>query len=243
MSLSSVSTCNGALPPTRARLSLSQASNRLLPTQLWLVIEGSVQEPTSLQRIGRRMNTEVARAYFEKASKRMKTWADERRRPDPFNVGDLVLDRSTSKVQPSTKGTQRTTTAIRRTDAHHRSRWKGLLQASVTALAPQHPPSLECQQSQALPRRSGGPRSKHFYTTIASRASQHAGMPKREVEQVLADRRVSSTLGKRPQIEYLVKWKNLPDAEASWERAETLLPFAEKIEEFLSEKATRTSAA
>lgn len=90
MSLSSVSTCNGngALPPTRARLSLSQASNRLLPTRLWLVIEGSVQEPTSLQRIGRRMNTEVARAYFEKASKRMKTWADERRRPDPLNVGD-----------------------------------------------------------------------------------------------------------------------------------------------------------
>lgn len=36
-------------------------------------------------------------------------------------------------------------------DDGHRSRWKGLLQASVTALAQQHPPSLECQQSQALP--------------------------------------------------------------------------------------------
>lgn len=78
--------------------------------------------------------------------------------------------------------------------------------------------------------------------STSTRPSPHVTvMPEREVEQVLADRRVSSTLGKRPQ--YLVKWKNLPDAEASWERAETLLPFAEKIEEFLSEKATRTSAA
>lgn len=36
-------------------------------------------------------NAEVARAYLEKASKRMKKWADMKRRPDPFNVGDMVL--------------------------------------------------------------------------------------------------------------------------------------------------------
>jgi len=33
----------------------------------------------------------VARAYLEKAFKKMKKWADKRRRPREFQVGDLVL--------------------------------------------------------------------------------------------------------------------------------------------------------
>ena len=33
----------------------------------------------------------IARAYLEKASKRMKKWADKKRRPREFQVGDLVL--------------------------------------------------------------------------------------------------------------------------------------------------------
>ena len=34
---------------------------------------------------------EIARAYLEKASKRMKKWADKGRRDLEFKVGDLVL--------------------------------------------------------------------------------------------------------------------------------------------------------
>lgn len=67
-------------------------------------------------------------------------------------------------------------------------------------------------------------------------------MPEREAEEVLADRQVNSTPDNKPHMESLVKWKNLPIAEASWERAETLLPFVDKIEDFLNKKATRTSA-
>lgn len=36
-------------------------------------------------------NTEIARAYLEKASNRMKKWADHNRRPVEFEVGDLVM--------------------------------------------------------------------------------------------------------------------------------------------------------
>lgn len=36
-------------------------------------------------------NTEIARAYLEKASKRMKKWADQNRRPQEFDVGDMVM--------------------------------------------------------------------------------------------------------------------------------------------------------
>lgn len=36
-------------------------------------------------------NTEIARAYLERASKRMKKWADQNRRPVEFDVGDMVM--------------------------------------------------------------------------------------------------------------------------------------------------------
>ena len=38
-----------------------------------------------------KQNIEVARAYLEKASKRMKKWADKRRRDAEFKIGDLML--------------------------------------------------------------------------------------------------------------------------------------------------------
>lgn len=34
---------------------------------------------------------EIARLFLEKAAKRMKKWADEKRRPRDFRIGDLVL--------------------------------------------------------------------------------------------------------------------------------------------------------
>ncbi|XP_074314964.1 uncharacterized protein LOC141651141 [Silene latifolia] len=37
------------------------------------------------------VNAEIARAYLEKASRRMKKWADQNRRPREFKVGDMVM--------------------------------------------------------------------------------------------------------------------------------------------------------
>lgn len=53
-------------------------------------------------------NAEVARAYLEKASQRMKKWADKRRRPDPFKVGDLVLIKTATSYEHSAEYTERT---------------------------------------------------------------------------------------------------------------------------------------
>lgn len=39
----------------------------------------------------RKNNTEIARAYLEKAAKRMKKWADQGRKLREFQVGDMVL--------------------------------------------------------------------------------------------------------------------------------------------------------
>ena len=64
----------------------------------------------------------------------------------------------------------------------------------------------------------------------------------KEVELILADR-VIRRRGVPPATEYLVKWKGLPESEASWEPAEALWQFQEQIERFRAEGATRTSAA
>ena len=64
----------------------------------------------------------------------------------------------------------------------------------------------------------------------------------KEVEHVLADR-VIRRRGVPLATEYLVKWKGLPESEASWEPVEALWQLQEKIERFRAEGATRTSAA
>lgn len=61
----------------------------------------------------------------------------------------------------------------------------------------------------------------------------------KEVDSILADRTVRRR-GVPPYMEYLVKWKDQPDSEASWERADTLWQFEEQIKRF-HESATRTS--
>ncbi|RVW12104.1 Transposon Tf2-8 polyprotein [Vitis vinifera] len=64
----------------------------------------------------------------------------------------------------------------------------------------------------------------------------------KEVEHIIADR-IIRRRGMPPATEYLVKWKGLPESEASWEPANALWQFQEQIERFRAEDATRTSAA
>ncbi|PKI42826.1 hypothetical protein CRG98_036805, partial [Punica granatum] len=60
------------------------------------------------------------------------------------------------------------------------------------------------------------------------------------VEQILADRVVRKRWCKLKR-EYLIKWKGLPENEASWEPAEDLWQFTKQIEAFYAEDATRVS--
>ncbi|XP_052486152.1 uncharacterized protein LOC128040981 [Gossypium raimondii] len=62
----------------------------------------------------------------------------------------------------------------------------------------------------------------------------------RKVENIEADRIIRQKYH-RPRHEYLVRWKGLPDSEASWELAEALWQFQEKIDQFHKEDAMRAS--
>lgn len=62
-----------------------------------------------------------------------------------------------------------------------------------------------------------------------------------DVDIILA-RQLVPRRGMHPSyVEYLVKWKNRPDSEASWEREVTLWELKEKITQFLEEYVTRAS--
>ncbi|XP_059670881.1 uncharacterized protein LOC132316419 [Cornus florida] len=64
----------------------------------------------------------------------------------------------------------------------------------------------------------------------------------KEVDCILANR-VMSRRGVPKYTEYLVKWKNMPDSEASWEHEDKLWQFAEHIQRFKQEDATRALRA
>ena len=58
----------------------------------------------------------------------------------------------------------------------------------------------------------------------------------KEVESILADPMVRQK-NYRPRHEYLVYWKGLPKSERSWESAEALWKFQDKIDQFLDKDA------
>ena len=64
----------------------------------------------------------------------------------------------------------------------------------------------------------------------------------KEVEHIIVNQ-VIRRRGVPPATEYLVKWKGIPESEASWELADALWQFQEQIEQFRAEDATRTSVA
>ena len=64
----------------------------------------------------------------------------------------------------------------------------------------------------------------------------------KEVDYIMVDR-VLRKKNFQPYKEYLVKWKGLPESEASWELADTLWQFQKQIDQFRAERSTRTSAA
>ncbi|PKI50608.1 hypothetical protein CRG98_028995, partial [Punica granatum] len=61
-----------------------------------------------------------------------------------------------------------------------------------------------------------------------------------DVEQILVDRVVRKHWCKSKR-KYLIKWKRLPESEASWEPAKDLWQFTKQIETFYAENATRAS--
>ena len=180
--------------------------------------------------------SDLAKAYLAKAAKKMKKWADAKRRHLEFEEGDLVMvkllphqSRRFAKVH---KGLVRRyegpfpiekrigKLAYRLTLPSHLEMHPVF---HVSLLKPFH-------EDEDDPSRGESKRAPTAITTV----------PEREVEEILAHR-VIPRRGSHPSyVEYLVKWKGAPDSEASWEHELTLWDYKDLIEAYRRD-APRTS--
>ena len=179
---------------------------------------------------------EVARAYLHKAAKRMKKWADKKRRHVEFQVGDLVL----VKLLPQQFK------AFRKVHKGLIRRYEGpfpvIKRVGNVAYKLQLPPKLKIHPvfhvSLLKPYREDKEDPSRGMSTRAPTAVVTSF--DKDVEAILADRVVRKR-GVPPSIEYFVKWKGLPMSEASWESEDSLWQFKAHIDCFKAENATGTS--
>ncbi|KAI5662326.1 hypothetical protein M9H77_21649 [Catharanthus roseus] len=180
--------------------------------------------------------TELARAYLNKASKRMKKWADKKRRPLEFQEGDLVMVKLLPQQFKSFRKVHKG--LIRRYEGPFPvlkrvgkvsyklqlpSRLKIHPVFHVSLLKPYHEDLEDPTRGE----------SKRAPTAVVTSFDK-------EVEAILADRHIRRR-GVPSYWEYLVKWKNLPESEASWEREDALWQFKDHIQQFHDEGAMRAS--
>ncbi|TXG71332.1 hypothetical protein EZV62_006267 [Acer yangbiense] len=181
---------------------------------------------------------DITRACLDKAARKMKKWADTRRRHIEFNEGDLVLVKLLPQQFKSLRQVHKG--LVRK----YEGPFPIIKRVGKVSYQVQLPPRLKIHPvfhvsflkpyhaDMEDPRRS---ESKRAPTAVVTAFDK-------EVECILADR-VIQRRGVPNYIEYLVKWKDLPDSEASWERGDTLWQFDEHIQRYKDEDATRTPRA
>ncbi|KAH9678960.1 Endonuclease [Citrus sinensis] len=155
---------------------------------------------------------DITRAYFDKAARKMKKWADTRRRHIEYKEGDQVmiklLHQQLKTLRKVHKG------LVRRYEGPFR-----------VVRRPYH-------EDMRDPSRGESRRAPTAVVTAFDK----------DVDYIIADR-VVSRRGMPAHSEYLVKWKNLPESEVTWEREDDLWQFAEHIQNFKHESAMRTPRA
>ncbi|KAE8701616.1 Detected protein of unknown function [Hibiscus syriacus] len=178
-------------------------------------------------------NPNIARACLEKARIKMKKWADEKRRHREFTFGDLVL----VKLLPQQFKALRS--VHKRLIRRYEGPFQVLSKVGKVSYRLDLPSTLKIHPVFHISML----KPYHADKEDPSRGYSHRAPPvvtksyDKEVETVLTSRTVRKR-GVPPRTEYLIKWKGLPESEATWELAEDLWQFAEHLKVY---ETTRTT--
>ncbi|GJZ92010.1 putative nucleotidyltransferase, ribonuclease H [Tanacetum coccineum] len=146
--------------------------------------------------------TDLARASLDKAAKKMKKWADEKRRHVEFEVRDQVMVKLLPQQFKSLRKVHNG--LIRR----YEGPFPMIGRVGMISYRVQLPPKLKIH-------------------------------PVFHVEEILSDRTIRRR-GVPSYKEYLIKWRDLSDSEASWEAEDLLWQFADEIKRYHEDGTTST---
>ena len=168
----------------------------------------------------------------------MKKWADKKRRHAEFQVGDLVL---VKLIPQQFKSFRKVHKGLVR---KYEGPFPIIGRVGKVSYKVELPPRLKIHPvfhvSNLKPYHEDKEDPGRGISTRAPTAVVTSY--DKEVDYIMADRVLRKPNFQRYK-EYLVKWKGLPESEASWEPANILWQFQKHIEQFQAERTTRTSAA
>nr|XP_028958767.1 uncharacterized protein LOC114824969 isoform X1 [Malus domestica] len=181
---------------------------------------------------------ELARAHLEKASKKMKKWADRKRRNVEFQTGDQVFVKLNASQHKSTRGLHKS--LLRK----YEGPFPIIKKVGKAAYVVELPPRLKFHPVFHV----SNLKPYHADNEEPSRGESHRAPPlmteafDKEVESIEAKRVVVRP--RQPKhVEYFVKWKGLPYSEATWEKETSLWQYKDLIQTFERQESTRTSTA
>ncbi|KAM2621540.1 hypothetical protein TB2_026279 [Malus domestica] len=181
---------------------------------------------------------ELARAHLEKASKKMKKWADRKRRNVEFQTGDQVFVKLNASQHKSTRGLHKS--LLRK----YEGPFPIIKKVGKAAYVVELPPRLKFHPVFHV----SNLKPYHADNEEPSRGESHRAPPlmteafDKEVESIEAKRVVVRP--RQPKhVEYFVKWKGLPYSEATWEKEMSLWQYKDLIQTFERQESTRTSTA
>ncbi|KAM2106330.1 hypothetical protein ACFX1X_015700 [Malus domestica] len=181
---------------------------------------------------------ELARAHLEKASKKMKKWADRKRRNVEFQTGDQVFVKLNASQHKSTRGLHKS--LLRK----YEGPFPIIKKVGKAAYVVELPPRLKFHPVFHV----SNLKPYHADDEEPSRGESHRAPPlmteafDKEVESIEAKRVVVRP--RQPKhVEYFVKWKGLPYSEATWEKETSLWQYKDLIQTFERQESTRTSTA
>ncbi|KAM1847839.1 hypothetical protein ACFX14_012057 [Malus domestica] len=231
----------GAKPPSKSPYRMSPPELEELRKQLNELLDAGYtgNSPAAFKTAKKwQLAHELARAHLEKASKKMKEWADRKRRNVEFQTGDQVFVKLNASQHKSTRGLHKS--LLRK----YEGPFPIIKKVGKAAYVVELPPRLKFHPVFHV----SNLKPYHADDEEPSRGESHRAPPlmteafDKEVENIEAKRVVVRP--RQPKhVEYFVKWKGLPYSEATWEKESSLWQYKDLIETFERQESTRTSTA